>query len=91
MKTTTSTIHPLKLTIDGNLAEEVREISRTIGMRPMEVVKSHLRFGLLMTGHSSEAKDYQFEMAADHLGISLETARALRAESACRQLERGGR
>jgi hypothetical protein len=71
----------LKLTIGGEIAEEIREVSRVTHLRPMSIATSALRSGLLMTGESPDAREHQIEMAADCLGISVGTARALRAEA----------
>lgn len=84
---TTKTARPLKLTLTGDFAEEVREASRSTGLRPTEIMTSHLRQGLLLTGDSAEAREFQLETAASHLGIPLEAARAMHEESVSRTAE----
>jgi post-segregation antitoxin (ccd killing protein) len=83
MKTTTA--RPLKITIDGELAEEIREASRSTGISPSVMIRSHLRGGLLMSAPTTKGHDYRLASAAEMLGVSMEVATAMHREASRRK------
>ena len=66
---------PLKLTLEigGELAEEIRKYSRQMGVRPATIIRWQIKPGLLSTGHSDEAKEFQLATASRFVGLSPET------------------